>query len=99
MAERAAIVTGASSGIGYAIARMLGEEGYALTLAARRPDKLTGAAEELRGAGIELQDVAANVASEEDVQRVVAAPPRALRALRRARQQRRDRDRGLDRRH
>ena len=42
MAERAAIVTGASSGIGYAIARMLGEEGYALTLAARRPEKLRG---------------------------------------------------------
>ncbi len=71
MAERAAIVTGASSGIGFAIARMLGEEGYALTLAARRPDKLANAAEELRGAGIELQDVPANVASEEDVQRVV----------------------------
>jgi NAD(P)-dependent dehydrogenase (short-subunit alcohol dehydrogenase family) len=73
MAERAAIVTGASSGIGFAIARMLGEEGYALTLAARRPDKLAGAAEELRREGLELQDVAANVASEEDVQRVVAA--------------------------
>ncbi len=73
MAERAAIVTGASSGIGYAIARMLGQEGYALTLAARRPEKLTGAAAQLRGEGLEVQEVAANVASEEDVQRVVSA--------------------------
>ena len=40
MAQRAAIVTGASSGIGLAIAHMLGEEGYALTVAARRPEKL-----------------------------------------------------------
>ena len=42
MAERAAIVTGASSGIGLAIARMLGEEGHGLTVAARRPEKLEG---------------------------------------------------------
>ena len=35
MAERAAIVTGASSGIGLAIAQMLGEQGYGLTVAAR----------------------------------------------------------------
>ena len=40
MAERAAIVTGGSGGIGLAIARALGEEGYALTLSARRPEKL-----------------------------------------------------------
>ena len=45
MAERAAIVTGASSGIGLAIARMLGEEGYGLTVASRRPEKLEPAAE------------------------------------------------------
>ena len=42
MAERAAIVTGASSGIGLAIARVLGEEGYGVTMAARRPEKLEG---------------------------------------------------------
>ena len=40
MPDRAALVTGASSGIGYAIARLLGEEGHGLTLAARRPEKL-----------------------------------------------------------
>ena len=45
MADRAALVTGASSGIGLAIAEMLGQEGYGLTVAARRPDKLAAAAE------------------------------------------------------
>jgi NAD(P)-dependent dehydrogenase (short-subunit alcohol dehydrogenase family) len=73
MAQRAAIVTGASSGIGLAIARMLGEEGYALTLAARRPEKLREAADGLRAAGYEVNDVAAALAEEDAVQQVVAA--------------------------
>jgi NAD(P)-dependent dehydrogenase (short-subunit alcohol dehydrogenase family) len=73
MPDRAAIVTGASSGIGLAIARMLGEEGYAVTAAARRPDKLSAAVEELRSAGFEVEEVAGNMADEEDVKRVVAA--------------------------
>jgi NAD(P)-dependent dehydrogenase (short-subunit alcohol dehydrogenase family) len=73
MAQRAAIVTGASSGIGLAIARMLGEEGYALTVAARRPEKLAEAAAGLRAAGCEVQDVAAPLAEEDAVKHVVAA--------------------------
>jgi NAD(P)-dependent dehydrogenase (short-subunit alcohol dehydrogenase family) len=72
MPERAAIVTGGSSGIGFAIARMLLEEGYGVTLAARRPDRLDAAAAELGGDGAELIHVVANVASEEDVRNVVA---------------------------
>jgi NAD(P)-dependent dehydrogenase (short-subunit alcohol dehydrogenase family) len=73
MPERAALVTGASSGIGFSIARMLGEEGYGLTLASRRPEKLAEAASTLRGAGFAIEDVAANMADEDDIQRVVAA--------------------------
>ena len=73
MPNRAAIVTGASSGIGLAVARMLGEEGYALTVAARRPDKLSAAAEELRGAGFEVEEVAGNMADEDTIKGVVAA--------------------------
>ena len=72
-AERAALVTGASSGIGLAIARVLGQEGYSLTVAARRPDKLEAAAEGLKAEGIELQSVAANVSDEEEIRRVVEA--------------------------
>jgi NAD(P)-dependent dehydrogenase (short-subunit alcohol dehydrogenase family) len=73
MPERAALVTGASSGIGFEIARMLGEEGYGLTLASRRPEKLAEAAERLRDAGYELEHVAANMADEAAIQRVVDA--------------------------
>ena len=73
MAERAAIVTGASSGIGLAVARVLGEEGYSVTMAARRAEKLEGAVAELAAAGFEVQGVPANVSDEAEIQRIVAA--------------------------
>jgi NAD(P)-dependent dehydrogenase (short-subunit alcohol dehydrogenase family) len=72
MPDRAAIVTGASSGIGLAIADLLGQEGYGVTVAARRPEKLTAAADELRAKGYEVEEVAANMAEEAEIQRVVA---------------------------
>ena len=72
-AERAAIVTGASSGIGLAIARVLGEEGYGVTMAARRPEKLDAAVAGLASDGLDVHAVAANVSDEAEIQKVVAA--------------------------
>jgi NAD(P)-dependent dehydrogenase (short-subunit alcohol dehydrogenase family) len=72
MAQRAAIVTGGSSGIGFAIARMLLDEGYAVTLAARRPEKLEDAAAKLSGDGREIAQVSGNMSSEEVVAEVVS---------------------------
>jgi NAD(P)-dependent dehydrogenase (short-subunit alcohol dehydrogenase family) len=71
MPERAAIVTGASSGIGLPIAQMLGEEGHGLTVAARRPEKLAKAAEELRAAGHEVKEVPASLTEQDEVRKVV----------------------------
>jgi NAD(P)-dependent dehydrogenase (short-subunit alcohol dehydrogenase family) len=71
MADRAAIVTGGSSGIGLGIARVLGEEGYGLTVAARRPEKLEEAAAGLRQAGFEVNAVSGNLGDEAVVQEVV----------------------------
>ena len=62
-----ALVTGGSSGIGLAIARMLRAEGYELTLASRTEAKVEAAAAELQALA-----VAANLSSEEDCIRVVA---------------------------
>jgi len=73
MADRAAIVTGASSGIGLAVARMLAQRGHAVTMAARRAEKLAAACEELFAEGLEVQHVAADVGDEDDIRRVVAA--------------------------
>jgi NAD(P)-dependent dehydrogenase (short-subunit alcohol dehydrogenase family) len=73
MAERAAIVTGASSGIGLAIARVLGEEGFGVTMAARRPEKLQAAVDGLAADGFDVHAVPASLAEETEVQKVVAA--------------------------
>lgn len=73
MAERAALVSGGSGGIGLAIARVLGEEGYALTLTARRPEKLEDAVAALRDEGVVLETVAADVSDEEQLLAVFAA--------------------------
>ena len=73
MAERTAIVTGASSGIGLAITRVLADEGFGITMAARRPEKLDSAAAGLADEGYDVLAVAANVAEEAEIQKVVAA--------------------------
>ena len=53
-----ALVTGGSSGIGLAIARMLREEGFSLTLAARKVERLEAAAAEVGAAsfGVDVRD-------------------------------------------
>ena len=71
MAERAAIVTGASSGIGLAIAQMLGEQGYGLTVAARRPEKLEAAAKTLTDQGFDVLSIPADLGDEEAIAGVV----------------------------
>lgn len=68
VANRAALVTGGSSGIGLAIARVLAEEGFALTLASRTQSKVEAAAGELGAHAL-----AADVSSAEDCERVVQA--------------------------
>jgi NAD(P)-dependent dehydrogenase (short-subunit alcohol dehydrogenase family) len=62
-----ALVTGGSSGIGLAIARMLRDEGYDLTLASRTAAKI-----EVAAAEIGAHPVTADVGKEDDCVRVVS---------------------------
>jgi NAD(P)-dependent dehydrogenase (short-subunit alcohol dehydrogenase family) len=71
MANRAALVTGASRGIGLALAEALGEEGYGLTITARKPDTIEQTAHQLRERGYEVEFLAANMADEEAIKEVV----------------------------
>ncbi|NGO06358.1 SDR family oxidoreductase [Streptomyces sp. HC44] len=67
------MITGASSGIGEAAARLFAEEGAAVVLMARREDRLRTLAEEIAAAGGQALAVPGDVAVSADVQRVVEA--------------------------
>ncbi len=71
--DRIAIVTGASSGIGAAIARALADQGMKLVLAARRPDKLQAAADEITADGGTAVAVPTDVTLEADVEALFRA--------------------------
>lgn len=73
MAERAALITGGSGGIGLAIARRLAENGFGITISGRREEKLVGAADGLRADGFEVEAVVADAGSEQPVIDLVAA--------------------------
>jgi NAD(P)-dependent dehydrogenase (short-subunit alcohol dehydrogenase family) len=69
--DRAAIVTGASRGIGLALAQTLADEGFGLTITARKPETLEQSADQLRGRGVEVEQVAANLREEDGIREVV----------------------------
>src|SRR3954451_2085116 len=73
MEGRAALITGGSSGIGLAIAGVLWQDGYRLTVSARRTEKLEEAVNGLTEEGIEAQAVPANMADEDAIKQVVSA--------------------------
>jgi NADP-dependent 3-hydroxy acid dehydrogenase YdfG len=65
LAGTAALVTGASSGIGAATARRLAAEGAAVGLVARRLDRLTELASEIKGGGGRTHVVQADVTDQQ----------------------------------
>ena len=63
--NKTAIITGASSGIGYASAKLFAKEGAALIIGARREGRLTALAEEMNKTGVQVKVFAGDVTSEE----------------------------------
>ncbi|MGW9175992.1 SDR family NAD(P)-dependent oxidoreductase [Streptomyces decoyicus] len=66
------MVTGASSGIGAAAARLFVERGATVVVMARRQDRLTALVKEIAGAGGRASASAGDVTSVDDVRRAVA---------------------------
>jgi len=67
--KRVIVITGASSGIGAALAELLGQKGARLVLAARREHELSKVAAR---AGAEAQAITADVTRRSDVERIAA---------------------------
>jgi short-subunit dehydrogenase len=67
-----AIVTGASSGIGYELAKLCAENGYDLLIAADQPE-INEAAEAFRALGVEVEAVEADLSTLEGVDKLYAA--------------------------
>jgi uncharacterized protein len=67
-----ALITGASAGIGYELARVFAERGHDLVVTARREDRLAGLAAEL-GPICRVDVVAADLARRKGVQRLLSA--------------------------
>ena len=71
MKEKVVLVTGASSGIGQAVAVKFAAEGAKVALVARRDDKLAEVAREVQANGGEPKALAADMAQQADIERVV----------------------------
>jgi NAD(P)-dependent dehydrogenase (short-subunit alcohol dehydrogenase family) len=79
--RRAALVTGAGSGIGAAAARALAADGVDVALAGRRREPLEAVAGEIADAGGRAVVIAADISREAEARQVVAAAVQALGGL------------------
>jgi short-subunit dehydrogenase len=71
LSGQVAVITGASSGIGLAIAQQLAREGVAVVLGARRAEHLARAVTEIKAAGGRADFLVTDVTSEADVHSLV----------------------------
>jgi len=76
-----ALITGASRGIGLAIACRLGQMGARVSLCARKKADLESAASDLRAAGIDVLAVPTDVTRPDEVSRLVSETQRSLGAV------------------
>jgi uncharacterized protein len=72
-ARRLAVVTGASSGIGFELARLAAEDGHDIIAAAQDAEQLESAAGMLRELGRNVETVVADLATTEGVDRLIEA--------------------------
>jgi NAD(P)-dependent dehydrogenase (short-subunit alcohol dehydrogenase family) len=71
VAKRVVIITGGSKGIGLGIARYLSRQGTALTITARREERLRAVAAELEADGVDVLAVAGSVSDRDGVHEAV----------------------------
>jgi NADP-dependent 3-hydroxy acid dehydrogenase YdfG len=77
IAGKVVVITGASSGLGEAAARLLAAQGAVIVLGARRADRLSALAKEITEAGGKAQAVTTDVAGRAQVKALVDAAVKA----------------------
>lgn len=75
LSGKTALITGASAGIGLAIARGLAQAGASVTLSARDAQRLNAAVAALQAEGLQAQGMAADLATANGCQALIAAVP------------------------
>ncbi len=73
LAGKTAVVTGAGSGMGKAIAQLFAAEGCKVVAADINNERLNTLQTEIKAAGGEVTTINANMAAEEDIERMIAA--------------------------
>lgn len=71
MADRVAVITGASSGIGAATAKALSAEGYAVALAARREERINELADQISSSGGKALAIPTDIADESSARTLI----------------------------
>ncbi|XP_065404740.1 dehydrogenase/reductase SDR family member 2, mitochondrial isoform X2 [Macaca fascicularis] len=72
LAERVAVVTGSTSGIGFAIARRLAQDGAHVVISSRKQQNVDRAAAQLQREGLSVAGIVCHVGKAEDRERLVA---------------------------
>ncbi|GAB3644441.1 3-oxoacyl-ACP reductase [Streptomyces sparsus] len=70
-AQRVAVVTGATSGIGLAVTRLLAQQGHRVFLCARTEQSVTDTVKELQAEGLDVDGATCDVRSPQDIERFV----------------------------
>ncbi len=73
--SRSVLITGGTSGIGFALAEAFGRAGYATTVTGRRQEKVKRAIQKLQQAGIEIKGRCLDHCDEEQVKAVIGGEP------------------------
>ena len=68
--SKVALITGGSSGLGYALAELLGKEGYSVIILARNQEKITKAVASLTALNINAKGISCDITDEAGLKRV-----------------------------
>ena len=67
--KKVALITGGSSGLGYALAELLGKQGYSIVIVARNQERINKAVSSLSAMNITVKGISCDITSEEGLKK------------------------------